>query len=44
MTKIPCKSVLIIGMGLIGSSIARVIKEKNIADKIFALDKMIITI
>ena len=38
MTNIPCKSVLIIGMGLIGSSIARVIKEKKIADKIFALE------
>ncbi len=32
------KSVLIIGMGLIGSSIARIIKQKNIADKIFAVD------
>ena len=31
-------SVLIIGMGLIGSSIARVIKEKKISKKIFALD------
>ena len=38
MTNIPCRSVLIIGMGLIGSSIARVIKEKKIADKIFALE------
>ena len=38
MTNIPCKSVLIIGMGLIGSSIARAIKENNIADKIFALE------
>ena len=38
MTNIPCKSVLIIGMGLIGSSIARVIKEKKISDKIFALE------
>ena len=38
MTNIPCKSVLIIGMGLIGSSIARVIKEKKIADKLFALE------
>ena len=33
------KSVLIIGMGLIGSSIARVIKEKKIAERIFAIDK-----
>tara|TARA_B100000575_G_scaffold15188_1_gene10762 strand:- start:709 stop:1623 length:915 start_codon:yes stop_codon:yes gene_type:complete len=32
------KSVLIIGMGLIGSSIARVIKQKKISDKIFAID------
>ncbi len=32
------KSVLIIGMGLIGSSIARVIKEKNISEKIYAVD------
>ena len=31
-------SVLIIGMGLIGSSIARVIKEKKISKKISALD------
>ena len=38
MSNIPYKSVLIIGMGLIGSSIARVIKEKKIADKIFALE------
>jgi Prephenate dehydrogenase len=32
-------SILIIGMGLIGSSIARVIKEKKIAKKIYAIDK-----
>ena len=32
------KSVLIIGMGLIGSSIARAIKEKKISEKIYALD------
>ena len=31
-------SVLIFGMGLIGSSIARVIKQKKIAKKIFAID------
>ncbi len=31
-------SVLIIGMGLIGSSIARVIKQKKISQKIYALD------
>ena len=33
------KSALIIGMGLIGSSIARVVKQKKIAEKIFAIDK-----
>ena len=38
MNKDNYKSVLIIGMGLIGSSIARVIKEKKIAQKIYALD------
>ena len=32
------KSVLIIGMGLIGSSIARVIKEKKIAERLYAID------
>ena len=30
--------VLIIGMGLIGSSIARIIKEKKIANKVYGLD------
>ena len=39
MPKITYESVLIIGMGLIGSSIARVLKEKKISNKIFALDK-----
>ena len=39
MSKITYESVLIIGMGLIGSSIARVLKEKKISNKIFALDK-----
>ena len=38
MTNTVYNSVLIIGMGLIGSSIARVIKEKKISKKIFALD------
>ena len=38
------KSALIIGMGLIGSSIARVIRQKKIADKIFAIDNNEITI
>ncbi len=37
-------SVLIIGMGLIGSSVARVIKQKKIAEKIYAVDKDKITI
>ncbi len=32
------KSILIIGMGLIGSSIARVIKEKKISEKIYGVD------
>ncbi len=32
------KSVLIIGIGLIGSSIARVIRQKKIAEKICAID------
>ena len=32
------KSALIIGMGLIGSSIARAIRQKKIAEKIFAID------
>ncbi len=38
MNKDSYNSVLIIGMGLIGSSIARVIKEKKIAKKIYAID------
>ena len=37
-------SALIIGMGLIGSSIARVIKQKKIAEKICAIDNNKITI
>ena len=37
-------SVLIIGMGLIGSSIARVIKQKKISEKVFAIDNDKITI
>ena len=39
MSKITYESVLIIGMGLIGSSIARVLKQKKISKKIFGLDK-----
>ncbi len=38
MKKISYKSVLIIGMGLIGSSIARIIKEKKIAQNVNSLD------
>ncbi len=37
-------SALIIGMGLIGSSIARVIKQKKIAGKVYAIDNNKITI
>ncbi len=37
-------SILIIGMGLIGSSIARIIKEKKIANNIYALDNNQVTI
>ena len=32
-------NVLIIGLGLIGSSIARAIKNKNISKKIYGIDK-----
>ena len=39
MFKITYDSVLVIGMGLIGSSIARALKEKQISKKIFAIDK-----
>ena len=38
MNNISFKSVLIIGMGLIGSSIARAIKEKKVSDKIYAVE------
>ena len=38
MNNISYRSVLIIGMGLIGSSVARVLREKKIADNIFALE------
>ena len=41
MSKINYDSALVIGMGLIGSSIARVLKEKNLSKKIFAIDKNI---
>ena len=39
MSKKNYDSALIIGMGLIGSSIARALREKKISKKIFALDK-----
>ncbi len=39
MSKKTYETALVIGMGLIGSSIARVLKEKKISKKIFALDK-----
>ncbi|MDC0037947.1 prephenate dehydrogenase/arogenate dehydrogenase family protein, partial [Alphaproteobacteria bacterium] len=38
MTNINFKSVVIIGLGLIGSSIARAIKEKEISKKIYGID------
>ena len=38
------KSALIIGMGLIGSSIARAIRKNKVAEKIFAIDNNEITI
>ena len=41
MKKNKFKSALIIGMGLIGSSISRAFKEKNISDKIYGLDSNI---
>ena len=39
MSKITYDSALVIGMGLIGSSIARVLKEKQLSKKIFAIDR-----
>ena len=39
MSKITYDSALVIGMGLIGSSIVRAIKEKQISKKIFAIDR-----
>ena len=40
MSKITYDSALVIGMGLIGSSIARALKEKKIIKKnFFAIDK-----
>ena len=38
MSNIIYESALIIGMGLIGSSIARALKEKKISKKTFAID------
>jgi prephenate dehydrogenase len=37
MSKITYDSALVIGMGLIGSSIARALKEKQLSKKIFLL-------
>ncbi len=39
MSKITYESALVIGMGLIGSSIARALKEKQLSKKIFAIDR-----
>ena len=39
MSKITYDSALVIGMGLIGSSIVRVLKEKQLSKKIFAIDR-----
>ena len=39
MSKITYDSALVIGMGLIGSSIARALKEKQLSKKIFAIEK-----
>ena len=39
MSKTTYDSALVIGMGLIGSSIARALKEKQLSKKIFAIDK-----
>ena len=39
MSKKTYDSALVIGMGLIGSSIARALREKKISKKIFAIDK-----
>jgi len=39
MSKLQFKSILIIGIGLIGSSLARAIKDYNISKEIYGLDK-----
>ena len=39
MTDVSFNSVLIIGIGLIGSSLARAIKENDLAKNIYGLDK-----
>ena len=41
MSKKTYDSALVIGMGLIGSSIARALRDKKISKKIFALDKSV---
>ena len=38
MTNINFKSVVIIGLGLIGSSLARAIKEKEVSKTIYGID------
>ena len=38
MKKREFKSILIVGLGLIGSSLARAIKEYKLSDNIFGLD------
>ena len=39
MSKVTYNSALVIGMGLIGSSIARALREKQLSKKIFAIDR-----
>ena len=38
MTNFLFKKILIIGVGLIGSSIARALRERNISSKIYGVD------
>ncbi len=38
MTNINFKSVVIIGLGLIGSSLARAIREKEVSNTIYGID------
>ena len=41
MSKVTYNSALVIGMGLIGSSIARALREKQLSKKIFAIDRAV---